>query len=131
MSTEKLLKKRYLENTEHHSKVDSVDLTRLYLIGWNKMAQPINQGGLVLMHLKCCVAMLAKQVWRVMSNPNTLISQVIVAKYGKGNLEEITQKHSNQCWRWKDVQSVASIITDNLFWQIGTGEKVSLRSRYW
>ena len=76
-------------------------------------------------------ALLAKHISRVFSNPEHLLCQVILAKYGRGELEDITRHHTNQSWRRKDVQSSAEVITGHLFRQIGTGEKFGLRSKFW
>ena len=51
--------------------------------------------------------------------------------YGNGNVEHITDKHSNPNWRWRDITSVSNVVTKCLFQQVGTGERISLRSKIW
>ena len=46
-------------------------------------------------------------------------------------MENIDRKHSNNSWRWKHIQSQSKIIMDNLCWEVGTGEKISIKSRFW
>ena len=57
------------------------------LLFWNHITKPVWQGGLRLKEERSFnEALLAKQVWWVVSVPQTL-NKVITAKYGKGNVE--------------------------------------------
>ena len=47
--------------------------------------------------------LLAKQFWRVISNPNNLMDQVIFCNYGKGISKYIDNFHFNGSWRWTDI----------------------------
>ena len=52
--------------------------------------------GMGLMQLKPFNrTLVAKQFWRVISNSNQLLRQVIIHKYGRGNREDIDHSHSN------------------------------------
>ena len=44
-------------------------------------------------------------------HPKSLLNQLIVAKYGRGDLEGVTNMHSNGNWRWKDILFVSQIET--------------------
>ena len=70
-------------------------------------------------------------MWKVISNPNTPLSQMIVQKYRKGNIENIGHKHSNGCWRWKDIQKQIGLIMNNLFWDLRSKEHVPVKSHFW
>ena len=43
-------------------------------------------------------ALLTKQICRIFSNPPSLMSKLIIQKYGKGNLDFIHQEQSNFSW---------------------------------
>ena len=66
------------------------------------------------------------------SQPHRLIGyMVIITKYGKCSIESITEDLYNASWRWKDVQRFANIVTNNLFWQVGFGNSIPLKSKIW
>ena len=68
---------------------------------------------------------MAKKVWRVVSKPNFLLLQLIIIKYEKRDIEEITNMHSNCSWRWKEIVLVSNMVMKHLFWQMGTGDKIN------
>ena len=60
-----------------------------------------------------------------------MLSKVVIQKYGSWNIETIDEHQSNFCWRWVDIQTTASLVTDKLLWQIGSGNRVFLRFIFW
>ena len=61
----------------------------------------------------------------------SLLSQLITVKYGKGNIENITNIHSDCSWRWRDIISISNVVMTKLFWQVRKGEKIDLTSQFW
>ncbi|KAL0416341.1 UNVERIFIED_CONTAM: putative mitochondrial protein [Sesamum latifolium] len=60
-------------------------IKRVHWVAWRKMCRPIVEGGMGFRVLKAFnIALLAKQGWRVVSNPTSLLSRVLKAKYFPG-----------------------------------------------
>ena len=66
-----------------------------------------------------------------MKDPNALINQLLIQKYGKGNPELIDQLHYNSSQRWNDIQQQASIIISQPLWEIGDDAQVPIPLRFW
>ncbi|KAL0439753.1 UNVERIFIED_CONTAM: hypothetical protein Slati_2458300 [Sesamum latifolium] len=58
------------------------DSRKVHWISWDKLCVPKDEGGLGLKRLGAFnLAMLAKQLWRIISNSNALLSQMLKQKY--------------------------------------------------
>ena len=54
------------------------------------------QGGLGIVKIEFLnKAMLANQFWRIIFDPNKLVSKVIIQKYGKGFIDHISEGNNN------------------------------------
>lgn len=60
----------------------SEEKRKIHWINWDSLSTPKCFGGLGFKDLRCFnLALLAKQGWKLLSNPTTLISRVLKAKY--------------------------------------------------
>jgi hypothetical protein len=70
--------------------------------------------------------LLAKKAWRIVTNPNSLCSRVLKARYFKdGNfLEARCPKRAS--YTWKSILHGRELLKEGLVWQIGDGKKVNV-----
>lgn len=70
--------------------------------------------------------MLAKQLWRVISRPNTLMANILKEKYCKnGDLLDAKAKcHSS--FAWKSMLAARDLINQGLIWRVGNGESIKV-----
>ena len=55
---------------------------KMHWISWERMTRKRNEGGLGFKDLKAFnKALLGKQIWRILTKPNLLVSKVLKAKY--------------------------------------------------
>ncbi|KAL0317292.1 UNVERIFIED_CONTAM: putative mitochondrial protein [Sesamum angustifolium] len=60
----------------------SGDTKKIHWLSWHKLSKQKLQGGMGFRDLQAFnLAMLAKQLWRIISNPDSLLSRVLLARY--------------------------------------------------
>ena len=59
---------------------------------------------------------MAKQFWRIISNPNLLASQCIIQRYRKDNVDQLLSSTSPTSKRWIDISRAAQLLLPNMRW---------------
>ena len=91
-----------------------------------------NKGGLgfrdLIMFNK---ALLAKQVWRILQNPDSLIARIMQAKYFPNSsiMEASLGTRPSQAWR--SILSAKELIHYGAFWRVGNGRDIRLWGDKW
>ena len=67
--------------------------------------------------------MLAKQVWRLLPDQNSLFYRVFKAKYFPYGMV-FDAKKSFGSYAWQSILKVRSIIADGMMWRIGDGSTI-------
>ena len=74
----------------------SGDRRKIHLLAWDDLTLPMRQGGVGLVRMeKFSKALLAKQFWHVLHNPESLLAKFMINKYGKGQVGDLDKSHSN------------------------------------
>jgi hypothetical protein len=105
---------------------------KVHWLGWNKMCEPKPSGGMGFRDFKGFnQALLAKQAWRIVTNPNSLCSHVLKARYFKdGNfLEAPCPKRAS--YTWKSILHGRELLKEGPVWRIGDGEQVNVWTDKW
>lgn len=66
-------------------------------------------------------ALLTKQIWRILSNPNSLVFSTLRCKYFSHGSVLDTKVWSRPSFIWRNVVSSIPLIKEGLFWSIGNG----------
>ncbi|XP_021759197.1 uncharacterized protein LOC110724108 [Chenopodium quinoa] len=94
--------------------------------------RPKGLGGLGLRHLGIFnSAMLAKQVWRVMHNPQLLISRIFQARYPSILDRHSSSRLSRPSWAGNSLLHGFHSLQSGLTWKIGNGTKVRIFEDSW
>ncbi|XP_042958109.1 uncharacterized protein LOC122293655 [Carya illinoinensis] len=104
----------------------------IYWKSWSKLGTAKNKGGLGFRDLNCFNrALLAKQGWRIIQEPASLLAQVFKEKYFKtGNLMEARVGYCpSQIWR--SLMSVKDLIKTGLVWRVGNGRSIKIWKDKW
>ncbi|XP_052625870.1 uncharacterized protein LOC128132904 [Lactuca sativa] len=101
-------------------------------IKWDDVCKPKDYGGLWIKNLrKWNDALLAKHVWNVVNNKNSLWVQWVKAYYiGKRNFWDILQKKS-MSWTWKRFLEIRKIVRPHIVACVGNGRNTSLWHDWW
>jgi hypothetical protein len=80
----------------------NLDKRSMHWIAWDKLAIPKNQGGMGFRDMLAFnVALLGKQAWRLVTNPNSLCAQVLQTRYyhNCNFLEANAPRAASRTWR--------------------------------
>ena len=110
------------KNTEH----------KIHWQEWSKLCRDKSEGGMGFRDLSLFnQALLAKQGWRLMQQPNSLLHKVLKAKYFPDCtfMEAAVPSHSSYTWR--SIAQARHVIRLGTRWRIGSGSKVNIWRDHW
>ncbi|KAL0326613.1 UNVERIFIED_CONTAM: putative mitochondrial protein [Sesamum angustifolium] len=93
----------------------NTERNKIHWVAWDKMCISKKEGGLGFQKMQMFnVAMLAKQGWRIMSNPNLLISRILKARYYRDNDFLHAKIGYNPSFTWRSILAARYIISKDL-----------------
>ena len=69
-------------------------------------------------------ALLAKQAWRLVVNPDSLCAKVVKAKYYPHGKLEDTVFTGNASSSWSAISHALELLKKGLIWRVGNGESI-------
>jgi hypothetical protein len=105
---------------------------KVHWIGWGKMCRSKEQGGLGFRDYECFnQAFLAKQGWRLLTDPNSLCACVLKARYFRDGefLNAACPKRAS--YTWKGIIHGRNLLREGLVWRIGNGESIKVADDNW
>lgn len=76
-------------------------------------------------------ALLAKQIWRLISFPNSMVYSLLICKYFKmGNVLE-AKLGPRPSFLWRSIKSSVPLVQEGLFWSIGNGCHTKIWGHKW
>lgn len=110
----------------------SNDDKTIHWLSWDKLCLPKADGGLGFRNLyDFNLALLAKQGWRLLQQPDSVTAQVIKAKYYPNHsfLEAVVSPHSSCVW--KSICDARKLLICGSRWQLGSGEEINIWNDRW
>ena len=77
------------------------------------------------------LAMLAKQGWRLISNPNSLVAQLYKAKYYPHGDVLNAKLGSSPSYTWRSILKGLEVVRRGSRWRVGNGERISIWEDKW
>ena len=105
---------------------------KAHWLKWSKLCDPKDRGGMSFRDIKAFNwALLVKQGWRFLQNPQSLVARVFKAKYfpGCGFMEAGIEYRASYAWR--SIASARGVLKLGLSWHIGNGESVRITEDTW
>jgi hypothetical protein len=101
-------------------------------VGWEKLVASKVDAGLGFRDLHSFnMAMLAKQVWRLIHNPESLCARILKAKYFP-NTHVLKAVARNGCsYTWRSIVQGLDVLKEGVIWRIGGGHQVQIWSDPW
>jgi hypothetical protein len=111
---------------------DTEEKRRMHWFAWWRMCIPKKVGGMGFRDLHTFnMTMLAKQSWRLLSNPDSLCARVLRAKYyPDGNLLKAGPKKGSS-FTWQSIVAGLQTFKRGHIWRIGDGTKVKIWEDHW
>jgi hypothetical protein len=77
-------------------------------------------------------ALLAKQGWRCITQPNSLMAQTLKAKYHpKDSFINAKKGNSTSSYTWQSIQKASWILKRGGQWNVGNGESINIWKDCW
>ncbi|KAA3482702.1 reverse transcriptase [Gossypium australe] len=77
------------------------------------------------------ISLLAKQGWRLLNFPNSLVARVFKAKYFPENSFLQSSLGNSGSYIWRSIWATKSTLEKGLVWKVGTGAHISIRQDIW
>ena len=101
-------------------------------VSWRKMCKTKSDGGMGFRNLQAFnLAMLAKQVWRIMINPNSLIARIYKAKYFPYSDILGAKLGCNPSYAWRSIYNSLEVINRGIRWRVGNGKMIHIWEDKW
>lgn len=111
---------------------DSEGRKKVHWIGWDRMCKSKQAGGMGFRDYGCFnQAFLAKQGWRLLTDPDSLCSKVLKGRYFRDGefLDASCPKRAS--FTWKGIIHGRDLLKEGLVWRIGDGSQVRVWNDNW
>jgi hypothetical protein len=101
-------------------------------MSWTRLGLPKQRGGLGFRDLEVFnLALLAKQGWRLIQQPNSLLAKVLKGKYFLRDSFLQAKLGANPSFTWRSMLKARPVLEQGLMWIIGNGEQVRIWGDEW
>ncbi|XP_027098791.1 uncharacterized protein [Coffea arabica] len=105
---------------------------KVHWCSWKKLTQNKEKGGLGFKELEAFnMALLGKQVWRILTNPNLLVSKVLKAKYFPRSSIFECKIPKNASWIWRGLMAARKVVEHGVRKRIGNGRSTQIWEDRW
>jgi hypothetical protein len=110
----------------------NVDKRKIHWVNWRKTCKAKSKGGMGFKDLRAFnEALLAKQGWRLITKPSSLIARIFKAKYYP-NCDFLKAKQSqNTSYSWHSIIKASWILKKGCLWNIGDGKNINIWEDKW
>ncbi|KAA3453452.1 reverse transcriptase [Gossypium australe] len=94
---------------------------------WDALCLPKFDGGLGFKNLFLFnKALLAKQVWHILTQPQCLLARVLKTRYFPFTDILVAKVGSYPSFTWRSICSARALIEESMLWRIGKGDRVNI-----
>jgi hypothetical protein len=99
---------------------------------WDKMGWAKERGGLGFRDLEWFnLALLAKQGWRLIQNPNSLVAKILKEKYHPNAMFLEAHMGRRPSYIWRSFWNSKKLLADGLIWRVGDGSQIRIWRDRW
>jgi ribonuclease HI len=105
---------------------------RIAWMNWSKMGRAKEKGGLGFRDIELFnMALLAKQGWRLLQQPNSLVAQIFKEKYYPNGSFLDSNLGRQPSYAWRSIYNAKSLLAEGLLWRVGDGDSVKVWTDRW
>ncbi|KAF5468409.1 hypothetical protein F2P56_012561 [Juglans regia] len=105
---------------------------KMHWLSWKGLGMGKQAGGLGFRDFEDFNrALLAKQGWRIITNPQSLASRVLKAKYFPSSDFASARVKRKDSFVWKSITTARPLLYEGLLWKIGNGNTVKIWTDRW
>ena len=106
--------------------------TKMCWVSWKTMCKQKTCGVMGFRNLQTFnKAMLAKQLWRILQNPNSLVARVLKSRYFPNEDILNAKLGSSPSYFWKSIHSSLDVIRKGTRWRVGNGKLIHIWDDKW
>lgn len=110
----------------------SPGVRKMCWVSWEKLAKPKNAGGLGFREIvQFNDALLAKQSWRILKNPNSLLARILLAKYCVHSPFLKVPTAASVSHGWRGLLVGRDLLKKGLGWSLGSGSEIKVWNEPW
>ncbi|GLU18505.1 hypothetical protein SLE2022_348010 [Rubroshorea leprosula] len=108
------------------------DEKKVCWVGWDRLTQSKHDGRMGFKDLHCFnIAMLARQAWRIIQNPNALWVRVLKSLYFPNSSFFDARKGSHPSWAWSSILRGRDLVQLGARWNVGNGQDILIYQDKW
>ncbi|KAF5458867.1 hypothetical protein F2P56_022865 [Juglans regia] len=108
------------------------DTSKIQWVGWDKISTNKESGGLGFRDFKRFnLDLLSRQGWRIIQNPNSLVSMILKQKYSSQVDLLDSRLGLEPSFAWRGIQVGLTLLRKGIMWRIGNGTKVNIWKDRW
>ena len=105
---------------------------RIAWVSWKSLCKSKLNGGMGFWNLQAFnLAILAKQGWRLLSNPHSLVARIYKAKYYPYGDVLNSKLDSNLSYAWRSIFNSLDVIRRGTRWRVGNGRWIHIWEDKW
>ena len=102
----------------------------LHWVAWDMICAPLDEGGMGFRDFNDFnLALLAKQVWRLLVFSDSLLARVLKGRYYRHSNPMVTSKSNNPSYGWSSLMASRHILENSIKMTIGTGAETKFLGR--
>jgi len=101
-------------------------------MNWEKLSAPKVHGGMGFKDLSAFnLAILGKQGWKFITEPNSLVARILKARYFPSGSYLMATVGHNPSYVWRSIMRARFIVRGGARWSIGSGATISILNEPW
>jgi hypothetical protein len=104
----------------------------MHWVSWEKLTMAKRDGGLGFRNVHHFnIAMLARQAWRLLNNPEALCTRVLSAKYFPDGQILNAKPKRGMSYTWRSILKGVDLLNKGIIWRVGNGNKINIWNDPW